>query len=144
MSKICQNCGTENIDEAKFCRKCGMEIYHQNCTTDEIKKEAKLKEKQCKSKNEIGFVWWKIWAWIGLTWGNLSILALLGEAKGLAIVLIIINTILMILTLRFNKYAFLIGTIISIAPLFWIVNGIYLKNRWNHPKVNNGKVMEDK
>lgn len=26
MSKICYNCGNENIDEAKFCTKCGKEI----------------------------------------------------------------------------------------------------------------------
>jgi len=123
-----------------------MEIYHQNCTTDEIKKKAKLKEEQYKSKNEIGFVWWKIWAWLGLTLGNLYILGSLGEVEEylLAVILIIINTILMILILRFNKYAFLIATILSMDPLLWIINGIYLKNRWNHPKVNNGKVMEDK
>lgn len=32
-----------------------------------------------------------------------------------------------------------IATIISVNPLVWIINGIYLKNRWCHPKVNNGQ-----
>ena len=43
------------------------------------------------------------------------------------------------LILKFNKYAFLIATILSFNPLLWIINGIYLKNRWCHPRVNNGK-----
>jgi hypothetical protein len=86
---------------------------------------------------DIGFQWWKIWAWLGLTLGNLYILGLLSEQIGLAVVLIIVNTVLMIKILKFNKYAFLIATIISLNPLLWIINGIYLKNRWNHQKVNN-------
>jgi hypothetical protein len=35
---------------------------------------------------------------------------------------------------RFNKWAFLILTVLH--PLFWIVNIPYLKNRWRHPQVN--------
>ncbi len=86
---------------------------------------------------DIGFQWWKIWAWLGLTLGNLYMLGVLSEQVGLAVVLIIVNTVLMIMILKFNKYAFLIATIISLNPLLWIINGIYLKNRWNHQKVNN-------
>ncbi len=85
---------------------------------------------------DIGFQWWKIWAWLGLTLGNLYALVALKEEIGLAFVLIIINTILMVMILKFNKYAFLIATILSFNPLLWIINGFYLKNRWNHPKVN--------
>lgn len=86
---------------------------------------------------DIGFQWWTIWAWLGLILGNLYILGTLNELIGLAVVLIIINTVLMIMILKFNKYAFLIATIISLNLLLWIINGIYLKNRWNHQKVNN-------
>jgi hypothetical protein len=32
--------------------------------------------------------------------------------------------------LSMNKYAFLTATIFSFNPIFWIVNGIYLKNCW--------------
>lgn len=86
---------------------------------------------------DIGFQWWKIWAWLGLTLSNLYMFGELSEQVGLAVVLIIANTALMIMILKFNKYAFLIATIISLNPLLWIINGIYLKNRWNHQKVNN-------
>nr|BAJ06919.1 hypothetical protein [uncultured bacterium] len=85
---------------------------------------------------ELGFKWWQIWAWLGLTIGNLYTFGVLSEQVGLAVFLIILNSILMIMILKFNKYAFLIATILSLNPLLWIINGIYLKNRWNHPKVN--------
>ena len=42
----------------------------------------------------------------------------------------------MVMILKFNKYAFLVATVLTINPLLWIINGIYLKNRWDHPKVN--------
>ena len=86
--------------------------------------------------NELGFTWWKVWAWIGLTLGNLTLFLQLQEVMPLAITLIVINTILNVMILKFNKYVFLIATILSINPIIWIINGIYLKNRWNHPKVN--------
>ena len=86
---------------------------------------------------DIGFKWWSIWAWLGLTLGNLSTLSVLSELVGLALVIIAVNTVLMVMVLKSNKYAFLIATIISLNPLLWIINGIYLKNRWNHQKVNN-------
>ena len=86
--------------------------------------------------NELGFTWWKVWAWIGLTLGNLTLFLQLQEVMPLAITLIVINTILNVMILKFNKYVFLIATILSINPILWIINGIYLKNRWNHPKVN--------
>lgn len=86
---------------------------------------------------DVGFKWWNIWAWLGLTLGNLQMLGVLNEIVGLAVFFIVLNTLLMILILRNNKYAFLIATVISLNPLLWIINGIYLKNRWNHPRVNN-------
>ena len=94
-------------------------------------------EKVVNDSQDIGFRWWNIWAWLGLTLGNLYMLGALSEIVGLAGVLIVINTVLMIMILKYNKYAFLIATIISLNPLLWIINGIYLKNRWNHHKVNN-------
>lgn len=86
---------------------------------------------------EMGFAWWQIWAWLGLTLGNISVIAQLQDMIGFAITLVLINSILMVMILKYNKYAFLIATILSLNPLLWIINGIYLKNRWNHPKVNN-------
>tara|TARA_B100000315_G_C14165830_1_gene402201 strand:+ start:192 stop:488 length:297 start_codon:yes stop_codon:yes gene_type:complete len=94
-------------------------------------------EKVVNDSQDIGFKWWNIWAWLGLTLGNLCMLGALSELVGLAVVLIVINTALMIMILKFSKYAFLIATVISLNPLLWIINGIYLKNRWNHQKVNS-------
>ncbi len=88
------------------------------------------------NKDNIGFQWWTIWAWLGITLGNLYAIGTLRDMMGLALALVAVNTILMVLVLKFNKYAFLIATILSLNPIVWIVNGIYLKNRWSHPKVN--------
>lgn len=91
---------------------------------------------------EVGFTWWKIWAWLGLTIGNLYILSVMQNAPTLAIVLLIINNVLNILILRYNKYAFLIATIICLNPILWVINGVYLKNRWRHEKVNGLKTTQ--
>jgi len=111
--------------------------YCKNCATNVIKKEIP------KLESFVGFEWWRAWAWLGLTIGNLYLLgSFKNEEIVIAFVLIAINSILMIYILRYNKYAFLIATVLSINPLLWIINGIYLKNRWNHPKVNNGQMKE--
>ena len=56
--------------------------------------------------NELGFTWWKVWAWIGLTLGNLTIFLRFQEEMMLAITLIVIFTILNVMILKFNKYVF--------------------------------------
>jgi hypothetical protein len=122
VSQYCIECGTKNLDNAKFCKDCGKALYQEN---------------EDSSNQELGFQWWSIWAWLGITFGNLMTLNQLKDMPEIALVFVLINTILMILILRFNKYAFLIATILSINPLLWIINGIYLKNRWCNPKVNN-------
>ena len=90
-----------------------------------------------KDGGDIGFTWWRVWAWLGLVLGNLYIAGILHQEIGAFVfVLIGINTVLMILILNYSKYAFLIATIISLNPILWIVNGFYLKNRWKHPRLN--------
>ena len=84
-----------------------------------------------------GFTWWQIWGWMGLILGDLYLFSSIEIMPELTIILIILNTILMVMILKFNKYAFLIATLLSFNPLLWIINGIYLKNRWHHPKVNS-------
>jgi hypothetical protein len=91
-----------------------------------------------KTNDELGFGWWKAWAWLGLTIGNLYILGTLGPiSKGFAWAWLALNTITCILILRMNKYAFLWATILSLNPLIWIINGVYLKRRWRHPSLNS-------
>ncbi|WP_311948155.1 hypothetical protein [Halomonas piscis] len=91
---------------------------------------------------ERGFTWWQVWAWLGLTLGNLTLVPLFQEPglASFALILIAGNSVLMIMILSFSKYAFLIATILSLNPILWVINGIYLKNRWNHPKINGGEV----
>ena len=96
------------------------------------------------SDNE--FVWWKVFGWLGLFFDFLALIRTMinseylpENAKLFIYFLILLNFILMFLILEFNKWAFLIATILSFNPLLWIINGIYLKNRWCHPKVNKGK-----
>ncbi len=101
--------------------------------------ETKRKPQQCDFDNNIGFTWWKVWAWLGLTIGNIYILLALTDIPELGIILFIINTSLMVMILKYNKYVFLLATILSLNPLLWVINGIYLKNRWNHPLVNSKK-----
>ena len=86
--------------------------YCQNCATatDEMRKKIE-DEVQQKSENSIGFEWWKIQGWLGLTVGNLVLLEALKGTEGIAFTFILVNTVLMILILQFNKYAFLIATI---------------------------------
>lgn len=84
----------------------------------------------------ISFQWWHIWALLNLILGNLVLLGLFHDAIVFALFSVAIHTALMIFVLRLSKVAFLISTIISLNPLWWIINGIYLKNRWDHPKVN--------
>lgn len=130
MSQYCMECGAENLDNAQFCKECGKKLYQEEASnTNEASAPTK----------EFGFTWWTLWAWLGLTLGNLMVFAELKDAVEIAFIIVAINSVLCVLMLQFNKYAFLIATIISINPLIWIINGIYLKNRWCHPKVNNGK-----
>jgi predicted transporter len=76
---------------------------------------------------KIGFEWWGIYGWLGLTLGNIFLFIQLDNHIGIAIFSIIINSIMMNMILKFNKYAFLIATILSLNPIIWIINGIYLK-----------------
>lgn len=139
------------MNESKFCKSCGArleismgenpEINEKPIFTynDEIVKSAQINDMNATGNKEhdLEFKWWTAWAWLGLTLGNLLLFVRLEGNKEIALILVVINTILMILILRFNKYAFLTATVLSLNPLLWIFNGIYLKNRWNHPKINN-------
>lgn len=94
--------------------------------------------KQNESKSSLEFGWWNIWAWLGLIIGNLYCISVFNVSI-MGILLVILNTSLCIGILRYSKFSFLIATILTFNPLIWIINGIYLKNRWSHPKLNKGK-----
>lgn len=118
------------------------EIFMERGVSQE-QKASIVQESKNHDKDNISFEWWLIWAWLGLIPGNLLVLIELKDAIGMATILIIFNSALMILILKYNKYAFLIATVLTINPIIWIINGIYLKNRWRHPKVNSSPVNHD-
>jgi len=62
-----------------------------------------------------------------------TLLIFAGPSADLAIFIFfaVIYYPLAILTLLRNRWGFLILTILSLNPLMWIINGIYLVNRWN-------------
>ena len=85
----------------------------------------------------IGFVWWTLYGVLTLTLGSAAPFML--NLDGLVFLTALgVNVLLGVLILMKNKWAFLIGTVLSLNPLSWLINGIYLKNRWNHPEVNGG------
>jgi len=104
----------------------------------------KITPKTISNMENLGFQWWIIWAWINLVVGNLYMIFELHLSLLLTIFFVAVNTILMIFVLKYNKYAFLIATVLSLNLLLWIINGIYLKNRWNHSKVNLKKTFGSK
>jgi hypothetical protein len=87
---------------------------------------------------EISFTWWEVYGVINITLGN-GFLAfgidLPAPAKAIALV---VNTAISIGILQKNKIAFLAATVLSFNPLIWLINGVYLNNRWSHPSVNSG------
>ncbi len=128
-----------------MCKKCNEVFntidmqygYCKKCATPELIQKA-IEEQN--DPNRFGFHWWTIWAWLGLIIGNGYLITTYQNggfsSEKVLFISLLINTILMIMVLKYNKYAFLIATILSLNPLLWIINGIYLKNRWNHPKIN--------
>lgn len=115
--------------------------YCQDCATDEIREKVNAEKMNLQNNiNEsinLEFKWWKTWAWLNLTLGN-AYLFNLGYTSDMSfsILLIALYSILFIFVLRYNKWCFLVATILCLNPLLWIINGIYLKNRWKHPLVN--------
>ena len=50
---------------------------------------------------------------------------------------IVINIICGCLVIKRNRWAFVILTILHLNPVSWIINGIYLKNRWKELSENS-------
>jgi len=132
-----------------MCKVCG-EVFSALEMTNGICKNCATSENfdKVKEEDDLGFQWWTTWAWLGIILGNLLIVVELylelstdlTRIALISIVPIVLNTILMIFVLKYNKYAFLIATVLTLNPILWIINGIYLKNRWNHPKVNQKNI----
>lgn len=93
-------------------------------------------------QGQLGFGWWTFSGWASLVVGTLICLGQWKDLGGFAFVLAAINVGLSVMIIRFSKTAFVIATVLSINPIIWIINGIYLKNRWNDPRVLENKGRE--
>jgi len=83
----------------------------------------------------LGFTWWIVWTYLGLVLGSASILFGFRHIPAVSVILVALNIWLSIYMLKFSRIAFLIATILSINPVLWIINGVYLKRRWSHPRI---------
>ncbi len=95
-------------------------------------------------QEELGFTWWFVWSWISLAIGvPLAFMTMLGNKwvfTGVFFTLVEIT--ICIYMLKYNRYAFIAGTALTLNPIIWVINGIYVKNRWEHPKVIAGSVKQ--
>ncbi len=95
-------------------------------------------------QEELGFTWWLVWSWLSLAIGvPLAFMMMLSREWGLTVLFFIpIHITICIYMLKYNRYAFTAGTALTLNPIIWIINGIYVKNRWEHPKVIAGSVKK--
>jgi hypothetical protein len=97
-------------------------------------------------KDSLGFTWWKLWTWLWLTVGNLSIFltAIAYQNLPVGILFVCAITVLCYYSLQLNRWAFIALTVFNINPITYIINGIYVYNRWNHSKVIAASSDDDK
>lgn len=95
-------------------------------------------------QEELGFTWWFVWSWISLAIGvPLAFMTMLGNKWFFTgVFLTLVEITICIYMLKYNRYAFIAGTALTLNPILWIINGIYVKNRWEHPKVVAGSIKK--
>ena len=59
----------------------------------------------------------------------------IGKAGTATIGIFIASIALFVLSLRRNRWAIIIVTILSLTPIIWIINIFYIKNRWQEFKL---------
>lgn len=131
----CLYCKEKEIEnDAKYCTNCGEEFF--------------------------SFAWWRVWLIIlaisscilvlidiedsiGIyisDYGVISLIKVLFQEMMFETLMYLLMFFLFVYLLinayNYGKYSFLILTIISLNPILWVINGIYLKNRWEHPLIN--------
>ena len=53
----------------------------------------------------------------------------------LAVLLAAVNTVLCVYLLKLSRIAFIVLTVISLNPILWVAHWIYLRNRWDDPRI---------
>lgn len=115
-------------EEIRQLQADGFEIVADDCMAKdqhEAIKQAKL-----------GFTWWSVWGALGAFSSFLYLMFSIVNGEYFVSFILFLFCIGAYFVLKKNKYAFLVLTICTLNPLLWLINGIYLKNRWNHPTVN--------
>jgi len=87
---------------------------------------------------ELGFIWWQVFN--GLWLLGFAALIVKGNFSPLFFFL---GAFFWLFLVNYSRAAFILATIFTLNPIFWIINGIYIKNRWNHPKVVGGSTVAD-
>ncbi|MBO3276249.1 hypothetical protein [Pseudomonas schmalbachii] len=108
-------------------------LLERNFTTEQIKAAERAHSIR-------GFKWWPLWGGIGLGMSLFWINYGWDHGQPVFLVLALFYSVFCVGVLQFNKWCFLITTVLSLNPLMWIINGIYLKRRWSHPRCNCGEV----
>lgn len=105
--------------------------------------DKQAKNKAISAQEELSFTWWLVFSWLCLTIRvPINLMMVISKEWGLSgIVFVLLDITLCIYMLKYNRYAFAISTFLG-TPFFWIINWIYLKNRWEHPKVVAASVKE--
>jgi hypothetical protein len=98
-----------------------------------------ISEQKAAARELPGFGWWALQGWASLIVGTLVCLGQLSDLGGFAVLLVVLNLALSVMILRYSKTAFVIATVLSINPILWVINGIYVRNRWNDPRVLENK-----
>lgn len=80
------------------------------------------------------YKWGYYIGWMGiLGWLLISVyaLSLHGEDTLLEFLLSVVGIVSHIQVLRRNRHGWIVAIILQLNPISWIINGIYLKNRWS-------------
>lgn len=80
-------------------------------------------------------MWWNIWGVFYFIGGLFAPVYLYRFMGGWVWLLIAFHLFLSLTLLAKNRWAFIIATVITLNPLLWIINGLYLRRRWHHPEV---------
>ncbi len=93
-------------------------------------------------QQDLGFTWWLVWAWLNLGLGVPFVFMTLLDKKWVlaSMFITLAYGVICISMLKYNRYAFVAATVLSFNPIVWIINGVYVKNRWEHQKVIAGSV----
>lgn len=96
--------------------------------------EKKRKERE---PNTLPFVWGYYIASAGVMYGTLSlVLSLYGWANGnrempVYLVAALVFLLANLLLFRRSRIGWVLGTLLNFNPVWWVINAIYGRNRWN-------------